>query len=95
MNALQIALILLQTLPGLVLDVERLFFSKSKAGAEKKAYVVDVVKRGVELADKFGVQAFHDPALKALVVTVAGELIDGIVLGFNNAEAFPPPTAAA
>lgn len=95
MNALHIALILLQTLPGLVLDVEALFLRKSKAGAEKKAYVVDVVKRGVELAEKFGVQAFQDPTLKALAVTVAGELVDAIVLGFNKAEAFPPPTAAA
>ncbi len=91
MNALQIALVLLQTLPGLVLDVESLFLSKSKAGPEKKAYVVDVVKRSVELAEKFGVQALQEPGLRDQIVLVAGELTDAIVGGFNGAGVFPGP----
>ena len=94
MNPLQIALVLLQTLPGLVLDVEALFASKSKAGPEKKKYVLDVVKRGTELAQKFGVQAFQDEAVRGTVVLVAGELTDAIVGGFNGAGAFPEPIVA-
>src|SRR2546426_573080 len=94
MNALQIALVLLQTLPGLILDVEALFLSKSKSGPQKKAYVLDVVKRGTELAEKFGVKMFADPGVKDSVQLVAGELVDAIVGGFNGAGAFPEQPVA-
>ncbi len=95
MTPLQITLILLQTLPSLILDVEALFSGKSKAGAEKKSYVLDVVERGAELAGKFGVQALEDKAARDQIVAIAGSITDALVFGFNKSDTMPTSSASA
>lgn len=88
MPPLQIALALLQVLPGLILDVEALFSKTPKSGPQKKAAVMDAVKSGLGLAAAFGVNQLADPATRDQVVTTAGALTDAVVSGFNASGQF-------
>jgi len=94
MGSLQIALYLLQVVPGLILDAEKLYVDRKGSGPEKKAWVLDAIRRGLDVAQHFGVKALAEPGVKDQALGAAGEITDAVVGGLNAAgvlKAAAPP----
>jgi hypothetical protein len=84
MPPLQIALLLLQVLPGLIMDAEALFMQKPNSGPQKKAAVLDAIKHGLHIASFFGVKELQPQETKDQILTAAGSITDAVVGGLNN-----------
>ena len=84
MPPLQIALLLLQVLPGLIMDAETFFAGQPKSGPQKKAAVLDAIKHGLHIASFFGVKELQPQETKDQILTAAGAITDAVVGGLNN-----------
>jgi len=84
MPPIQIALLLLQVLPGLIVDAETLFASTPKSGAQKKAAVLDAIKHGLHVASFFGVKELQAPETQHQILSAADALTDAVVGGLNH-----------
>ena len=86
MPPLQIALLLLQVLPGLIMDAETFFAAQPKSGPQKKAAVLDAIKHGLHIASFFGVKELQAPETQQTIMTAADVITDTVVGSFNRSK---------
>jgi hypothetical protein len=84
MPPLQIALLLLQVLPPLIMDAEAFFSHVPKSGPQKKGAVLDALMNGLRVASFLGVKEVQAPEVQQTILAAAGAITDAVVGGLNN-----------
>ena len=92
---LSLVLPLLQALPSLIQTAEAAFSKGSKAGAQKKAFVLQASQAAISTAAALGAKPLQDTHTQQVLLDTIGALTDATVTGLNAAGALHDPAPQA